>query len=130
MPLKIILFRPFGRILRDEKCQKMLLVLTCFAFQTRLFYPYLLRFSIKMSFDSFLLEADFSFLIIKEFVFYIRIGIAIDQIWQSVINFELSRCSKLSFSETLHLKFLSSSDKFPNFYQMEYSVILSLTLEY
>ena len=43
---------------------------------------YLLIFPFNVSSDSFLLEADCSFLKIMKFVFYIGIGVLIDQMWQ------------------------------------------------
>ena len=91
----------------SQKYQKVLLIVTCFVVQTYVFQPNLLHFSVKMSIESFLLETDYSFLNIKEIVFYIRLGIPIDQIWQSVISIEISRFSNQSFSKTKYLKFLS-----------------------
>ena len=71
-----------------------------------------------MSIDSFLLETDYPFLNIKEIVFYITIGILIDQSWQSAISFQISRYSNLSFSKTAHLKFLSKTELMVISFQM------------
>ena len=86
----------------------------------------------KMSIDLFLLEANYSFLNIKEIDVYIRIGFLIDEVWQSGISIEMSRYSSLFFSKTAQLKFLSSSDMTVVYIdiQMENSVILSITLEH
>ena len=78
----------------------------------------LLHFSVKMSIDRFSLEADYSFLNIKDFVLYIGIRILIDQNWQSDISIEISRYSNLSFSKTTHLKILSRAELMVICFQM------------
>ena len=62
----------------------------------------------KCQLIAFYLRRTF-FPIIMEFVLYIRIGILVDQKWQSAIRIEILRYSHLSFSKTTHLKFLSWS---------------------
>ena len=68
---------------------------------------YVFHFPVEKSIDSFLLAAEYSFLNIKENVFYVRIGLPIDETWQSVDSIEISRSSNLS-SKITQLKFLSS----------------------
>ena len=67
--LKINSFCPCSGIFKDQKCQKMLSVLTCFIVESHKFQPYLLHFSAKMSIDSFSLETDYSFLENKDIDF-------------------------------------------------------------
>ena len=55
-----------------------------------------------MSIDSWLFEADCSFLNIKNFVPYIRIGILIDENWQNAFSIGISWFSNLSFRK-LHI---------------------------
>ena len=62
MRLRITNFRPCSETLKNQWCQKLLLVLTCFEIQT--IWSYLLHFSVE------LLEAHISFRSIKEIVFY------------------------------------------------------------
>ena len=69
-----------------------------------------------MSIDSVLLEADFLFMNIKEFVFYIIIGL--ERMWQNAISFYISRHSNLSFSKIAQLKFPSRSDLIVILFQM------------
>ena len=75
-------------------------------------------FCVKMSIDSFSIEADYSFLNIKEFVLYIRIGILIDRNRPSAIFVQISWYSNLSSSKTTHLKFLLRPELTVIYFQM------------
>ena len=112
-------------ILKDHKCQKVLLLLTWFVFQIQTFQPCFL-----LTIDRFLFEADYSFLSIKKFVvFYIRFGIPVDQNWESAISSEKYRYSNLSFSKTTHLKLLPRSELTVKCLSDGIIRILSLTME-
>ena len=62
----------------------------------------------------------------KEIVLYVRVGILIDQNWQSAIGFEVSRYSNLSFSKTTILKFLSRSGLMVIYFQLSSDGIISV----
>ena len=68
----------------------------------------LLHFPFNVSFGSFLLQADCSFLKIMNFVCHIGLRVLIDQMWQRFFNFELSWLSNSTF---LKITFLNSSIK-------------------
>ena len=109
MRLRYNIIRPSSGFLKDQKNQKVLLVLTYFDIQPHTFWPYLLHFPVKTSIDGFLFETDYSTLNIRKIVFYIKNAIPFVQNWQSAFNIELSRFSNLSFTKTTHLKLLSGS---------------------
>ena len=77
--LRIIVFHPCSGILVDQKCQKVMLVLTCLDNQTHVSSTLPLHFSFKVSMGRFLLEAGCLFLNVMEFVLCIGIGVLIDQ---------------------------------------------------
>ena len=82
-------FRPCRWTLKDQKFQRVLWALTCLVFQTDIFKALLASFSFKLSCRSFLLEADYSFLNMKKFQNYIKIGSVIDRGWQNAISIEI-----------------------------------------
>ena len=59
---------------------------------------YLLLFPIKISIDSFLLEAHCSLLNVTKFVFYVRLGVLIEAVLQNFISVDFSWYSNSTFA--------------------------------
>ena len=97
MRLKIIDLRSCSGIPEDQKRQKVVLVLTCFLIQTFLGLP--ASFFPQITIDSFLLEADYLFLNLEEFVLYIRIRIVIGKMLLVLRNLDFPTCP----SQKLHI---------------------------
>ena len=124
MQSRVFIFRPSSAVLIDQNFQKVLLVLTGLVFQFHMFYLYLLHFFVEMSNDNFLLESDFPFLKIEKLIPYIKIGMQIDQKWQSAISIEKSLFSNFSFpTKSTHFRkifrFLIDVDNISNVCKMK-----------
>ena len=85
--LKIFGFSPFSGFLMDQKCQKMLLVLTCQDTQTQFSSLLLASFYHQGSIETLLLETDCSFLNIMINILYVETRVLIDQKWQKCYSY-------------------------------------------
>ena len=94
---------------------------------------YLIHFPLYVSIDSFLLGADCSFLKIMKLVFYVGLGVLIDQMRQNFFSVELSWYSTSNFAKTTFLissiNFRIDDDIFLNASSMKQLLTSSLRLE-
>ena len=97
---------PCNGILMDQNCQKILVVLTCQDIQTHISSAPIVSFSIKLSINTPLREADYLFPNIMKNIYYVEIGVLVDQKWQKYYSYWVVSLFHLTLLDNYRFEFL------------------------